>query len=57
MKITRSQEPCLTILNEQQASGQSIIDYCREHQLASSSFYVSRQKLAITSSHFIRRLH
>jgi hypothetical protein len=38
MKITRSQEQWRTILNEQQTSGQTIIDYCREHQLATSSF-------------------
>lgn len=54
MKITRSQEQWRTILNEQQASGLTIIDYCREHQLATSSFYVFRKKLGITSSSFVR---
>lgn len=39
MKITRSHEQWRTILNEQQTSGLTIIDYCREHQLATSSFY------------------
>jgi hypothetical protein len=53
MKITRSQEQWRTILNEQQASGSTIIDYCREHQLATSSFYIFRKKLGITSSRFI----
>jgi putative transposase len=33
MKVTRSQEQWRTILNEQQTSGQTIIDYYREHQL------------------------
>lgn len=54
MKITRSQEQWRTIINEQQASGLTIIDYCREHQLATSSFYVFRKKLGITSNRFVR---
>jgi hypothetical protein len=54
MKITRSQEQWRTLLNEQQASGLTIIDYCREHQLATSSFYMFRKKLGITSSSFVR---
>ena len=54
MKITRSHEQWRTILNEQQASGLTVIDYCREHQLSTSSFYVFRKKLGITSSSFVR---
>ncbi len=54
MKITRSHEQWRTILTEQQASGLTIIDYCRKHQLATSSFYVFRKKLGITSSCFVR---
>ncbi len=54
MKITRSHEQWRTILNEQKASGLTIIDYCREHQLATSSFYVFRKKLGITSNSFVR---
>ena len=54
MKITRSHEQWRTILNEQQTSGLTIIDYCREHQLSTSSFYVFRKKLGITSSSFVR---
>ena len=54
MKITRSHEQWRTILNEQQTSGLTIIDYCREHQLATSSFYVFRKKLGITSNSFVR---
>jgi len=54
MKIIRSQEQWRTILYEQEASGQTIIDYCREHQLATSSFYVFGKKLGITSSSFFR---
>ncbi len=54
MKITRSHEQWRTILNEQQASGLTIIDYCREQQLATSSFYVFRKKLGFTSNGFVR---
>ncbi len=54
MKITRSHEQWRTILNEQQTSGLTIIDYCREHQLATSSFYVFRKKLGVTSNNFVR---
>ena len=54
MKITRSREQWRAILTEQQASGLTIIDYCRKHQLATSSFYVFRKKLGITTSSFVR---
>jgi hypothetical protein len=54
MKITRSHEQWRAILTEQQASGLTIIDYCRKHQLATSSFYVFRKKLGITISSFVR---
>ncbi len=54
MKISRSHEQWRTIITEQQASGLTIIDYCRKHQLATSSFYVFRKKLGITSSSFVR---
>ena len=54
MKITRSHEQWRTILNAQQASGLTIIDYCRKHQLATSSFYVFRKKLGIITSSFVR---
>jgi len=54
MKITRSHEQWRAILNEQQVSGLTIIDYCRKHQLATSSFYVFRKKLGVTTSSFVR---
>jgi len=54
MKISRSHEQWRTLITEQQASGLTIIDYCREHQLATSSFYVFRKKLGINSSSFVR---
>ena len=54
MRITRSQKQWQTILEKQQTSGLTIIDYCRQHQLSTSSFYMSRKKLGITSSNFVR---
>ncbi len=54
MKISRSHEQWRTLITEQQASGLTIIDYCREHQLSTSSFYVFRKKLGINSSSFVR---
>jgi len=33
MRITRSQAQWQTIIEAQPASGLSIVDYCREHQL------------------------
>ena len=40
MRISRSQEQWRTIFNEQQTSGLTIIDYCREHRLSTSSLSV-----------------
>ena len=54
MKISRSHEQWRTLITEQQASGLTIIDYCRKHQLSTSSFYVFRKKLGINSSSFVR---
>ena len=54
MRTTRSQEQWQTILNEQQTSGLTIIEYCREHQLSTSSFYVFRKKFGLASSSFVR---
>ena len=54
MKITRSHEQWRTILNEQQASGLTIIDYCQQQQLSTSSFYAVKKKLGLTSGSFVR---
>jgi len=43
MRITRSQKQWKALLEGQQTSGLTIIDYCREHQLSTSSFYVFRK--------------
>jgi putative transposase len=54
MRITRSQAQWKTLIEQQQTSGLTIIDYCREHQLSTSNFYAIRKKLGITSSNFVR---
>ena len=43
MRIFRNQEQWQVIIEKQQTSGLTIIDYCREHQLSTSSFYVFRK--------------
>jgi putative transposase len=48
MKITRSQKQWKAILEEQKTTDLTIIDYCREDQLSTSSFYVFRA----TTIHF-----
>ena len=54
MRIFRNQEQWQVIIEKQQTSGLTIIDYCREHQLSTSSFYAVRKKLESTPSNFIR---
>jgi len=54
MGITRSQEQWQTIIEDQQTSGLTIIDYCRQQQLSPSSFYAVKKKLGLTSGNFVR---
>jgi putative transposase len=54
MRITRSQEQWQTIIEDQQNSGLSIIDYCQQQQLTISSFYAVRKKLSLLSGNFVR---
>ena len=54
MRIMRSQQQWQVIIEEQQASGLSINDYCQLHQLSTTSFYACRKKLSLSSSQFIR---
>jgi len=54
MRITRSQEQWQTIIEDQQSSGLTIIDYCQQHQLTISSFYAVRKKLSLLSGNFVR---
>ena len=54
MRIMRSQEQWQSIIEDQQSSGLTIIDYCRQHKLSLTSFYAHRKKLDLTQSGFIR---
>lgn len=54
MRITRSQEQWQTIIDDQQTSGLTIIDYCQQQQLSTSSFYAIKKKLGLTSANFVR---
>lgn len=54
MRITRSQEQWQTIIDDQQTSGLTIIDYCQQQQLSTSSFYAIKKKLSLTPGNFVR---
>jgi len=54
MRITRSQEQWQTIIEDQQTSRLTIIDYCQQQQLTTSSFYAVRKKLGLSSGNFVR---
>ena len=54
MRITRSQEQWQTLIDDQQTSGLTIIDYCQQQQLSTSSFYAIKKKLGMTSGNFAR---
>ena len=54
MRITRSQEQWKTIIEDQQTSGLTIIDYCQQQQLSTSSFYALKKKLSLSSGNFVR---
>lgn len=54
MRITRSQEQWQTIIEDQQTSGLTIIDYCQQQQLTTSSFYAVRKKFSLLPDNFVR---
>jgi hypothetical protein len=54
MRISRSQEQWQTIIEDQQSSGLTIIDYCQQQQLTTSSFYAVRKKFSLSSANFVR---
>ena len=54
MRITRSQEQWQTIIEDQQISGLTILNYCQQQQLTTSSFYAVRKKLSLSSGNFVR---
>ena len=54
MRIMRSKKQWQAIIEAQQASGLTIIDYCQQHQLSTTSFYAVRKKLGLSSGKFVR---
>jgi len=54
MRITRSQEQWQTIIEDQQTSGLTIIHYCQQQQLSTSSFYALKKKISLSSGNFVR---
>ena len=54
MRIMRSQEQWRTIIEEQQASGLTIVDYCQKNELSTTSFYAIKKKLGFSSTNFVK---
>lgn len=54
MKNTRSQSQWRSIIDAQQSSDLTVIDFCRVHQLATSTFYAARKKLESVTNGFVR---
>jgi len=54
MRVTCSQEQWQTIIEDQQTSGLTILDYCQQQQLSTSSFYALKKKLSLSSGNFVR---
>jgi len=54
MRVMRSQEQWRTIIEEQQASGLTIVDYCQKNELSTTSFYAVRKKLGLSSTNFVK---
>ncbi len=54
MRITRSQVQWENIIEEQEISGLTIVDYCRQHQLSTTTFYACRKKFGASQSAFVK---
>jgi putative transposase len=54
MIITRSQEQWQTLIDDQQTSGLTIIDYYQQQQLSTSNFYAVKKKLGLTPGNSVR---
>ena len=53
MRISRSQTQWQAIIKDHKSSGLTVIEYCLQQQLSTSSFYAVKKKLGL-SSHFVR---
>ena len=54
MGIIRSQDQWQTIFKEQVSSGSTIVDFCRQHQIPTATFYAYRKKLGVSQSAFVQ---
>ena len=54
MRISRSQAQWQTIIKNHKSSGLTVIEYCQQQQLSTSSFYAVKKKLSLSSSNFVR---
>lgn len=54
MRIFRNQAQWQALIEEHKDSDLSVIDYCRQNQLSTSSFYAARNKTASIPSAFVR---
>jgi putative transposase len=54
MRITRSQVQWQNIIEEQEISGLTIADYCRQHKISTTTFYACRKKFGSTQSTFVK---
>ena len=54
MGTIRSQDQWQTIFKDQVSSGSTIVDFCRQHQIPTATFYAYRKKLGVSQSAFIQ---
>jgi putative transposase len=54
MRTSRSQAQWQTIIKEHQSSGLTVIEYCQQQQLSTSSFYAVKKKLSLSPGNFVR---
>ena len=54
MRIMCNQKQWQTIVEEQQASGLTIVDYCQKNELSTTTFYAARKKLGLSTANFVR---
>jgi hypothetical protein len=54
MGIIRSQDQWQTIFKDQVSSGSTIVDFCRQHQIPTATFYAYRKKLGVSQGPFVQ---
>ena len=54
MGIIRSKDQWQTIFKEQVNSELTIVDFCRQHQIPTATFYAYRKKLSVSQGTFVQ---